>query len=65
MIVDLLLSHEEVDYLERATRDAFDDPTTARVELLAALQRRRKPDAKRRHRAERTIDRLTEPASFG
>jgi len=63
-IVDLLLSDEEVDYLQRATRDAFDDPTAARAELLAALQRRRKPEAKRRHRIERTIDQLTEPDRF-
>jgi predicted transcriptional regulator of viral defense system len=63
-IVDLLLAHEEMDYLHRATRDAFDDPTTARAELLASLQRRRKPGANRRHRAEPVIDQLAAPDGF-
>lgn len=62
-IVDLLLAEEEVDYLQRAVRDAFDDPGLARQTLVTALGRRRKPNAKQRRWAEQTIMQLTEPGN--
>ena len=57
-IVDLLLSGEEFNYLERAVREAFDNPLSAREALRAAIARRRKAGAKQRVWAELTIDDL-------
>ena len=58
-IVDLLLEGEEVGEVERTLRRAFSDPAAARPELLAALGRRRKPGAKQRAWAERTLTDMT------
>jgi predicted transcriptional regulator of viral defense system len=64
-IVDLLLADEELDYLQRAVRDAFGDPPSARQTLLATLDRRRKPNAKQRRWAEQVIAQLTESWNAG
>lgn len=64
-VVDLLLADEEVDYLQRAISDAFDDQSAARAALLGVLGRRRKSNAKQRRRAEETITQLTEPPAAG
>ena len=61
-IVDLLLAGEEIDYLHKAMRQTFDDPSEGRAALLHTLARRRKPNAKQRRWAERVIiDQLAEP----
>jgi predicted transcriptional regulator of viral defense system len=58
-IVDLLLADEDVGEVEGALRRAFADPPAARPELLAALDRRRKPGAKQQAWAERTLTEMT------
>ena len=55
-IVDLLLAHEEMDYLERAVRQSFPDAKTARQALHAAAARRLTRSRSLRDRVARLVE---------